>query len=144
MYSLHSPNLFGFRWPGRVITINLVKSHKFGPSASHGFFQSEGKIVTSRHLVCLGGRCKCQLGTIPTDTHVGGSNHNNNHRSRGFVERLDRRVTAIYAIWQALLPFIFFATAIGMSALARRRTYRRKTKRGIVSHDAVIRKHRHL
>ena len=56
----------------------------------------------------------------------------------------DRRVTAIYAIWQALLPFIFFATAIGMSALAGRRTYRRKTKRNTVSHDAVIRKHRHL
>ncbi|GLT19369.1 thiamine ABC transporter permease [Vibrio zhanjiangensis] len=56
----------------------------------------------------------------------------------------DRRVTAIYAVWQALLPFIFFTIAIGMSAIANRRPCIEKVKKDKVSHDAVIRKHRHL
>ncbi|MGR5542427.1 thiamine ABC transporter permease, partial [Vibrio campbellii] len=31
----------------------------------------------------------------------------------------DRRVTAIYAIWQALLPLLFFVLAIVLSRLSR-------------------------
>ncbi|MFY2508949.1 ABC transporter permease [Vibrio pectenicida] len=56
----------------------------------------------------------------------------------------DRRVTAIYALWQALLPFIFFTTAVIMSMLSRRRTCYQSTNKETLSRDTIVRKHHHL
>ncbi|MCV5975959.1 thiamine ABC transporter permease, partial [Escherichia coli] len=42
----------------------------------------------------------------------------------------DRRVTAIYAIWQALLPFLFFSFAILLSRLHVK--YRRLSIKGLL------------
>lgn len=53
----------------------------------------------------------------------------------------DRRVTAIYALWQALLPLMFFSLAILLSRLQVK--YRRLSIKGLLSHDAVSRKPRH-
>ncbi|MFM2589600.1 ABC transporter permease [Vibrio sp. TBV020] len=55
----------------------------------------------------------------------------------------DRRVTAIYAIWQAILPFVFFSSAIVLGRLLLRRPqYQQKTK-DTVAHDVMSRKPRH-
>ncbi|MCG9692254.1 thiamine ABC transporter permease [Vibrio sp. Isolate22] len=53
----------------------------------------------------------------------------------------DRRVTAIYAIWQALLPLFFFSFAILVSRLQLR--YRRLTFKGFLSNESVPQRPRH-
>ncbi|UUM29594.1 ABC transporter permease [Vibrio japonicus] len=53
----------------------------------------------------------------------------------------DRRVTAIYAIWQALLPLVFFALAIAFSRLQTR--YRRLSLKGLFIHESLSRKPHH-
>ncbi|MEZ8033678.1 MULTISPECIES: ABC transporter permease [Vibrio] len=53
----------------------------------------------------------------------------------------DRRVTAIYAIWQALLPLFFFSLAILVSRLQLR--YRRLTFKGFLSNESVPQRPRH-
>ncbi len=53
----------------------------------------------------------------------------------------DRRVTAIYAIWQALLPLLFFFLAVLLSRIHR--SSRRFSIKGIFSHGTVSQKHRH-
>jgi putative thiamine transport system permease protein len=53
----------------------------------------------------------------------------------------DRRVTAIYAIWQALLPLLFFVLAVLLSRLHRH--YRRFSIKVVFSHDTGSQKHRH-
>lgn len=53
----------------------------------------------------------------------------------------DRRVTAIYAIWQALLPFVFFSFAIVISQLQVR--YRRLSIKGLILNESPSRKPHH-
>ncbi|WP_281544275.1 thiamine ABC transporter permease [Grimontia sp. SpTr1] len=53
----------------------------------------------------------------------------------------DRRVTAIYAIWQALLPFLFFSLAILTSRLQL--TLRRKPIKELFHNELMSRKPRH-
>ncbi len=53
----------------------------------------------------------------------------------------DRRVTAIYAIWQALLPLMFFSFAILLSRLHVK--YRRLTMKGLLPNESLSRKPRH-
>lgn len=54
----------------------------------------------------------------------------------------DRRVTAIYAIWQAALPFIFFTFAVLSSRLTQRKfTFINKE---IVTNDTLSQRPRHL
>ncbi|MFL7024716.1 ABC transporter permease [Enterovibrio norvegicus] len=53
----------------------------------------------------------------------------------------DRRVTAIYAIWQALLPLVFFSFAILVSRLQSR--YRRLSMKGLLPNESLYRKPRH-
>ncbi|EGU37841.1 putative thiamine transport system permease protein [Vibrio ichthyoenteri ATCC 700023] len=53
----------------------------------------------------------------------------------------DRRVTAIYALLQALLPFIFFSIAIFFGRLTQRRTILSK---GNLTHDSFAQKPHHL
>ncbi|TVU64396.1 thiamine ABC transporter permease [Vibrio atlanticus] len=53
----------------------------------------------------------------------------------------DRRVTAIYAIWQALLPLFFFSLAIVVSRLQLR--YRRLTFKGFLTNESVPQRPRH-
>lgn len=53
----------------------------------------------------------------------------------------DRRVTAIYAIWQASLPLFFFSLAILVSRLQLR--YRRLTFKGFLSNESVPQRPRH-
>lgn len=60
----------------------------------------------------------------------------------------DRRVTAIYAIWQALLPLIFFTLAIVISRLqTHRRTMnpivKKTARKEAITHDVLPRKPRH-
>ncbi|CZF87166.1 Inner membrane ABC transporter permease protein YnjC [Grimontia marina] len=60
----------------------------------------------------------------------------------------DRRVTAIYAIWQALLPLIFFTLAIVISRLQiHRRTInpivKKTARKEAITHDVLPRKPRH-
>ncbi|NOH63033.1 thiamine ABC transporter permease [Vibrio sp. RE88] len=56
----------------------------------------------------------------------------------------DRRVTAIYAIWQAILPFVFFVSAILIGRFALRQPdYQQQTNKDALTHDAVSRKPRH-
>ena len=67
----------------------------------------------------------------------------------------DRRVTAIYAIWQALLPFVFFSGALLLSRSVTRRTTRRVSESAVSAtltsnavkedstHDALPQKPRH-
>lgn len=53
----------------------------------------------------------------------------------------DRRVTAIYAIAQALLPLMFFSFAIVLSRLNGK--YRRLSIKGLLSNESLSRKPRH-
>ncbi|MGR5131941.1 ABC transporter permease [Vibrio alfacsensis] len=53
----------------------------------------------------------------------------------------DRRVTAIYAIWQALLPLMFFSFAILLSRLHVK--YRRLSIKGLLPNESLSRKPRH-
>ncbi|MBY7659896.1 thiamine ABC transporter permease [Vibrio atlanticus] len=53
----------------------------------------------------------------------------------------DRRVTAIYAIWQALLPLFFFSLAIVVSRLQLK--YRRLTFKGFLTNESVSQRPRH-
>ncbi|SKA58138.1 ABC transporter permease [Enterovibrio nigricans] len=53
----------------------------------------------------------------------------------------DRRVTAIYAIWQALLPFMFFSLAILTSRIQLK--YRRLSSRRNIRNELMSRKPRH-
>ncbi|WP_028025132.1 ABC transporter permease [Enterovibrio calviensis] len=53
----------------------------------------------------------------------------------------DRRVTAIYAIWQALLPLLFFSFAILISHLQVK--YRRLSIKGLLPDEYLSRKPRH-
>lgn len=53
----------------------------------------------------------------------------------------DRRVTAIYAIWQALLPLFFFSLAILVSRLQLR--YRRLTFKGFLTNESAPQRPRH-
>jgi len=53
----------------------------------------------------------------------------------------DRRVTAIYAIWQAILPLMFFSFAILLSRLQVK--YRRLTIKGLLPNESLSRKPRH-
>ena len=56
----------------------------------------------------------------------------------------DRRVTAIYAIWQAILPFVFFVSAILIGRFTLRQPdYQQQTNKDALTHDAVSRKPRH-
>ncbi|MGD8112737.1 ABC transporter permease [Vibrio sp. TRT 17S01] len=52
----------------------------------------------------------------------------------------DRRVTAIYAIWQAILPFVFFSLAVVLGRLQHRR---RLFSKEPVTHDTMSRKPHH-
>ncbi|WP_264874862.1 ABC transporter permease [Vibrio agarivorans] len=54
----------------------------------------------------------------------------------------DRRVTAIYAIWQALLPLIFFAFAIVFSRLSMKK--QRPVQKDLLTHESVSNKPHHL
>lgn len=56
----------------------------------------------------------------------------------------DRRVTAIYALWQALLPFVFFFFAYLLKQHQRRKIGQIKPVRTAVRHDARSRKSHHL
>ncbi|EHA1126296.1 thiamine ABC transporter permease [Vibrio navarrensis] len=53
----------------------------------------------------------------------------------------DRRVTAIYALWQALLPLLFFSIAIVVSRWQAK--YRRISIKGLLIHESLSRKPRH-
>ncbi|MEZ9338103.1 ABC transporter permease [Vibrio splendidus] len=53
----------------------------------------------------------------------------------------DRRVTAIYAIWQALLPLFFFSLAILVNRLQLR--YRRLTFKGFLTNESAPQRPRH-
>lgn len=53
----------------------------------------------------------------------------------------DRRVTAIYALFQALLPLLFFTIAVLVNRLHTR--YRRIKFKGLLVNDALARKPRH-
>ncbi|MGF1710416.1 thiamine ABC transporter permease [Vibrio kagoshimensis] len=53
----------------------------------------------------------------------------------------DRRVTAIYAIWQALLPLLFFSFAILVSRLQVK--YRRLSIKGLLPHESLSRRPHH-
>ncbi len=53
----------------------------------------------------------------------------------------DRRVTAIYAICQALLPLMFFSFAILLSRLNGK--YRRLSIKGLLNHESLSQKPRH-
>ncbi|MGF1771363.1 thiamine ABC transporter permease [Vibrio wakamikoensis] len=53
----------------------------------------------------------------------------------------DRRVTAIYALFQALLPLLFFTIAVLVNRLHTR--YRRIKIKGLLVNDALARKPRH-
>ncbi|MEZ8411930.1 ABC transporter permease [Vibrio splendidus] len=53
----------------------------------------------------------------------------------------DRRVTAIYAIWQALLPLLFFSLAILVSRLQLK--YRRLTFKGFLTNESAPQRPRH-
>lgn len=53
----------------------------------------------------------------------------------------DRRVTAIYAICQALLPLMFFSFAILLSRLNG--NYRRLSMKGLLNHESLSQKPRH-
>ncbi|MBR9874953.1 MAG: thiamine ABC transporter permease, partial [Vibrionaceae bacterium] len=53
----------------------------------------------------------------------------------------DRRVTAIYAICQALLPLMFFSFAILLSRLNGK--YRRLSMKGLLNHESLSQKPRH-
>lgn len=53
----------------------------------------------------------------------------------------DRRVTAIYAIWQALLPLVFFSFALAFSRLQVR--YRRLSLKGLLINESLSRKPHH-
>ncbi|UPQ86970.1 ABC transporter permease [Vibrio sinaloensis] len=53
----------------------------------------------------------------------------------------DRRVTAIYAIWQALLPLLFFSLAMIISRLHVK--YRRLTIKGLLPNESPSQKPRH-
>ncbi|CCN69667.1 putative ABC-type transport system, permease component [Vibrio nigripulchritudo SFn118] len=55
----------------------------------------------------------------------------------------DRRVTAIYALWQALLPLIFFSFAMLTNQLQNRRLRRTQIVRTQSLHDASANKPRH-
>jgi len=55
----------------------------------------------------------------------------------------DRRVTAIYALWQALLPFVFFTTAILASRLQHKARVKPAIYQESVPNDATSRKPRH-
>ncbi len=55
----------------------------------------------------------------------------------------DRRVTAIYALWQALLPLIFFSFAMLTNQLQNRRLRRTQIVRTESLHDASANKPRH-
>lgn len=54
----------------------------------------------------------------------------------------DRRVTAIYALWQALLPLIFFSIAMVLSRLQVK--YRRLSIKGLLPNEPLSQKPRHL
>ncbi|TMX47420.1 ABC transporter permease [Vibrio sp. Hep-1b-8] len=54
----------------------------------------------------------------------------------------DRRVTAIYALWQALLPLIFFSIAMVLSRLQVK--YRRLSIKGLLPNEPLSQKTRHL
>ncbi|NVD06421.1 thiamine ABC transporter permease [Vibrio sp. JPW-9-11-11] len=54
----------------------------------------------------------------------------------------DRRVTAIYALWQALLPLVFFSIAIVLSRMQVK--YRRLSIKGLLPNEPLSRKPRHL
>jgi putative thiamine transport system permease protein len=54
----------------------------------------------------------------------------------------DRRVTAIYALWQAILPLVFFSIAIVLSRLQVK--YRRLSIKGLLPNEPLSRKPRHL
>ncbi|WP_152469558.1 ABC transporter permease [Vibrio sp. THAF190c] len=53
----------------------------------------------------------------------------------------DRRVTAIYAIWQALLPLFFFSFAILISRLQVK--YRRLSFKGLLPNESISQRPRH-
>lgn len=53
----------------------------------------------------------------------------------------DRRVMAIYALWQALLPFIFFSLAVVISRIQIRR--HRSVQPQVILHDLLPRKPHH-
>jgi putative thiamine transport system permease protein len=53
----------------------------------------------------------------------------------------DRRVTAIYAIWQAILPLIFFSLAMILSRTHSR--YRRLSIKGLLPNESLSRKPHH-
>lgn len=53
----------------------------------------------------------------------------------------DRRVTAIYALWQAALPLLFFAFAITISRLQAK--YRHLSIKGLLPNESLSRKPRH-
>ncbi|RTZ15582.1 ABC transporter permease [Vibrio aquaticus] len=55
----------------------------------------------------------------------------------------DRRVTAIYAIWQAILPFVFFTSAILLSRWVQRRSQPTIRTKESFAHDAATHKPRH-
>ncbi|WP_070963074.1 ABC transporter permease [Vibrio sonorensis] len=54
----------------------------------------------------------------------------------------DRRVTAIYGLWQAVLPFIFFSAAMVISRMYH--PFHRSRKKETKTHDTLSRKPRHL
>lgn len=56
----------------------------------------------------------------------------------------DRRVTAIYALWQALLPFVFFSLAIVLPRILNIKASRRLPIKEPLTNDASSRKPRHL
>ncbi|SUP55577.1 ABC transporter permease [Vibrio vulnificus] len=53
----------------------------------------------------------------------------------------DRRVTAIYALWQAILPFVFFSIALFIGHLQTRGRHARV--KDTKTHDVLSRKPRH-
>lgn len=56
----------------------------------------------------------------------------------------DRRITAIYALWQALLPFVFFFFAYVLKQHQKRRSERPRKVRTPLTDDASGRKPHHL
>ncbi|MDR9830226.1 thiamine ABC transporter permease [Vibrio sp. FNV 38] len=53
----------------------------------------------------------------------------------------DRRVTAIYALWQALLPLTFFAIAMVLSRFSFK--YKRRSVKGVLTNESVTSKPHH-
>ncbi|RYU52278.1 thiamine ABC transporter permease [Aliivibrio finisterrensis] len=55
----------------------------------------------------------------------------------------DRRITALYGLWQALLPFVFFSLALFIGRHYSRRSHLNSTTRKVMSNESINNKSQH-